>query len=405
MEFLNVETLESAREKLLNCTKNFLSTEMVSTSSALNRILAKDVNTTDNIPHFRRSTVDGYALLSSDTAAAGDSIPVFLTLKSRVEIGHSALISINAGECVEVPTGGMLPEGADAVVMCEYTEEFGTGIAVSTSVAHGENIVSVGEDAMEDTLLLKKGRRILPQDIGALAAAGLINIPVYTPPKVSIISTGDELTNPNQKPKLGCVRDINSYALAALATKHGYDVSKTQVLPDDEQMIKNAVVDAIKANDIVIVSGGSSKGKKDLTRPIFDKITNNGVFTHGIAIKPGKPTILGQTQCNTLLVGLPGHPVSAMIMFELLLGWFLNEITQTKPPIPIPARLSCNVATDGKLTCFPCKIKSCYSGYITEPIFSKSGLITTLVQADGYFIVPRDTEGLQEGAEVFVNLL
>ena len=408
MEFLKVDSLDSAREKLLLCVKDrLISKEPVPLLESLGRIAAKDVIAVEDIPAFRRSTVDGFAVFSGDTAAAGESMPVFLTVKGRVEMGQPATVSIISGECAEVPTGGMLPDGADAVVMCEYTEEFGAdGIAVSQSTAYGENIVLTGEDAKTGALILPRGKKILPQDIGALASAGAACVYVYTSPKITVLSTGDELVPPEQDPKPGQIRDVNTYALASLAKKHGFCVVSTKVLPDDESALEQAVDSAMEQSEIVIVSGGSSKGKKDMTRKVFDKLSPSGVYTHGIAIKPGKPTILGYDEASrTLLAGLPGHPVSAMIVFELLLGWLFREATGSPGTPAVPARLSCNApSSPGKLTCQPCRLIHDAGGYIAEPVFGKSGLITTLTQADGYFVTARDTEGLKAGELVMVHL-
>jgi len=409
MEFLRVDSLDVVREKMLlhDVGSQLVSRETVTLGESLGRIVSDDVFSPVDIPSFRRSTVDGYAVLSGDTAAAGESIPVFLTLKGQEYIGTPAQVSVESGECVEVPTGGMLPDGADAMVMWEYTEPFGDeGIAVSHSVAYGENVVLSGEDAKASDLLLRGGKRILPQDIGVLAAAGITSVPVYTSPRLTIVSTGDELVSPEQEPGLGQIRDINSSALTALAQKHGFTVIGQHVLPDCEDVIEQAVSSAMNESNIVIVSGGSSKGKKDLTRPIFDKLSSQGVFTHGIAIKPGKPTILAYDRSSsTLLVGLPGHPVSAMMIFELLIGWLLREYTGSVAPPSVPARILCNLAASpGKLTCQPCSLQNTADGYVVEPVFGKSGLITTLTQANGYFIIDRDSEGLQAGQTVMVNL-
>ena len=456
MEFLTVDSLESAREKLLDNVSDWLvSEEIVALDESLGRVAARDIFTEEDIPTFRRSTVDGYAVLSENTAAADESIPVFLTLKGRIEMGQPAHFSIINGECAEVSTGGMIPEGANAVVMVEYTEELGTdAVAVGQSVAHGENVVLPGEDAKAGDILVKRGRRILPQDIGALAAAGVVDVPVYTSPKVTCISTGDELVvtgkytgecignssgnsneNSNENSnknslKAGQIRDSNSHGLAALARKHGFTVIKTSVLPDEEKLLENSVLEAMKESDIVIVSGGSSKGKKDLTKLVFDRIGK--VHTHGIALQPGKPTILGFAQeYNTILAGLPGHPVSAMMVFEQLLGWLLRKVTGTPSSPAVPAKLSCNtVSSPGRLTCHPCRLifdegndvndgndggngnngndgsndVGYNKGYIAEPIFGRSGLITTLTQATGYFVCHRDVEGFKEGQIVMVHL-
>jgi len=400
--------MESAREKLLASVGNRLvREETVSLAEALGRIAARDIFAVEDIPAFRRSTVDGYAVLSKDTAAAGENVPVFLTLKGRVEMGCPADISIASGSCVEVPTGGTVPQGADAMAMVEYTEPFGPdGIALSQSVAYGENIVQPGEDAKPGDLLLRRGKQILPQDIGALAAAGITSVPVCALVRAAILSTGDELVPPEKNPGPGQIRDINSHALAALARKHGLTVTSTQVLPDDETLMEKAVRSAMESNDIVIVSGGSSKGKKDITRIVFDRLCAPGVFTHGIALKPGKPTILGYDEASrTLLAGLPGHPVSAMMVFELLIGWLLREVMGTAPPPAVPAKLTGNIASSpGKLTCWPCRLILTGESYQADPVFGKSGLITTLTQADGYFIAPREAEGLLSGQTVMVHL-
>ena len=424
MEFLTVETLETSRGKLLNNAEGWLvSEEIVTLDESLGRTAARDIFTEEDIPAFRRSTVDGYAILSEDTSAADESIPVFLSLKGRIDMGLPANITLKNGECAEVPTGGMIPEGSTAVVMVEYTEELGTDtIAVGQSAAYGENVVLPGEDAKAGDVLVKRGRCILPQDIGALAAAGVSNVLVYTSPKVTVISTGDELVSletgattetteekskRKSKQKIlepGKIRDSNSHALAALARKHGFTVTETAVLPDDENLLESTVLAAIKTSSIVMVSGGSSKGKKDLTKIVFDRIAK--VHTHGIALQPGKPTILGFDQgSQTILVGLPGHPVSAMMVFEQLLGWLHRKVTGSPKPLAIPARLSCNTASSpGRLTCHPCRLTLTDEGYVAEPILGKSGLITTLTQAKGYFVCLRDVEGFKEGQMVMVHL-
>jgi len=408
MKFLKVDSIEIAREKLMSCVSaQMAARELIPIGEAPGKTLAEDVFSPCDIPSFHRSTVDGYAVLSEDTAAAGDSIPVLLTMKGRVEIGQPVAFTIGHGECAEVPTGGMLPGGADAVAMVEYSEPFGeSDIALYGSVAFGENVVLAGEDAKRGELILRRGKRLLPQDIGALAAAGITSIPVFTAPRLFIVSTGDELVQPVKTPEPGQVRDINTSALRALAQKNGFKVVGDSVLPDDESALEQTLRAAMETSDIIIISGGSSKGKKDITATVIDRVSSPGVCTHGLAVKPGKPTILGfDKPSGTILIGLPGHPVSAMIVFELLLGWLLREIT-CNPGMPgIPAQLSCNVASSpGKLTCWPVRLEWTGKGYTAEPIFGKSGLITTLTKADGYFTVERDTEGLLAGQTVLVHL-
>lgn len=408
MELLKVDGVEQAAAKLLECVAGReLAREDVPLEQALGRILCGDLHASGNIPAFCRSTVDGYAVVSGDTAAAGESMPVFLTLRGCVEMGRETGFSVKSGECAEVPTGGMLPDGADAVVMIEYCERFGSdGVAVYQSAAHGENVVLAGDDALAGDLLLRRGRRLLPQDIGALAAAGITSVPVYAPLRLAIISTGDELVAPDKTPQTGQVRDINTYALKALAEKNGFAVVSAEVLSDDERELERAMRAAMAASDIVAVSGGSSQGKKDATRKIIDRVSNPGVFTHGIAVKPGKPTILGyDLESGTVLIGLPGHPVSAMMVFELLICRLMRELTGCARTPAVPASITCNVAASpGKLTCWPAVLEPSGSGYAATPVFGKSGLITTMTRADGYFTIERNTEGLRAGETVMVHL-
>ena len=408
MEFLHVDSIEAAREKLKASAGDWLvRREVLPITEVLDRILAINQYAGEDIPAFRRSTVDGYAVVSKDTAAAGESIPVFLTRKGAVEMGAPASLSIQSGECAEVPTGGMLPAGADAVAMIEYAESIGGGrVALRRGLADGENVVQAGEDARAGGLLLTGGKRLTPQDIGALAAAGIISVPVYARPGITIISTGDELIPPEEAPAPGQVRDVNTYALAALARRIGFRVDAALVLPDQESALERAIRAATAASDIVAVSGGSSKGAKDMTRAVLDRVSNAGVYTHGMAIKPGKPTILAfEETSKTILAGLPGHPVSAIMVFELLFGWLMRETTGSAPSPAVPARLSCNVASSpGMLTCWPAALFWSDDGYTATPVFGKSGLITTLTKAEGYFTIERNREGLPAGAAVLVHL-
>jgi len=408
MKLLKVDSVDQARSKLLTCVHSWgTACETKHLTKALGDTLANDIFAVEDLPAFRRSTVDGYAVVSKDTGAAGESIPVFLTVKERVMMGAVASATIHSGECAEVPTGGMIPDGADAVVMVEYAEPFGANsVALYHGVANGENVVQIGEEVRKGTPLLRRGKRILPQDIGALAAAGITEVSVFTPLKMTILSTGDELVAPDQMPHPGQIRDVNTYALCALAEKSGFNVLHTAVIPDNEGALAQAVSAAMKTSDIVAVSGGSSQGEKDATHAVFDRVASPGVFTHGMAIKPGKPTILGcDASSQTLLVGLPGHPVSAMMVFEILLAWLWREMTRGVAPPVIPARVSCNVASSpGKLTCWPAKLEWVANEFTAVPVFGKSGLITTLTQADGYFVVDQDREGLATGEMVLVHL-
>jgi molybdopterin molybdotransferase len=406
MKLLNVDTIHEARGKIFDHVKSWtLKTETVSFDEGLGRVLAEDIYASCDIPSFRRSTVDGYAVRAADTAGAGEAVPAFLKQTGSVSMGKQADFSINGGECAYVPTGGMLPAGADAVVMAEYAEAAGEDIAVYEASAPGMGMVEIGEDLHNGELLLCRGALIRPQEAGALAAAGLCKFQAFIPLSLSIISTGEELVPPDHFPRVGEVRDINTTALKTLAIKYGYDVLSACVLPDDEARLEAAIKEAV-SSDVVIISGGSSQGNKDITADVVNKVARPGVFTHGLAVKPGKPTILGwDEESKTLLAGLPGHPVSAMMIFEIIFGSLIDTLFNKTPPFPIPARVTCNVpGSPGKTLLQPVILHADEGGYIAAPVFGKAGMITTLTRADGYIIIDLNKEGLRKNEQVMVHL-
>jgi len=415
VKLLTVDTIEQAREKLLNHAKSWLlKTKTVSPNEALDCFLAEDIYASCDIPSFRRSTVDGYAVISNDTNGANETIPVFLKQAGSVQMGKEADFAVKSGECAYVPTGGMLPEGADAVVMIEYCEIAGDVIAVYEPAASGMGTAETGEDFQKGKLLLKKGDFIRPQETGALCAAGITNISIFAPLTVSIFSTGDELVPPQDNPSPGQIRDINTSMLKALAVKNGYDVISTAVFPDDEARLETAAREAASRCDIVIISGGSSQGEKDFTARIIGSIARPGVFTHGLAVKPGKPAILGwDEESKTLFAGLPGHPVSAMMIFTFLfsplqmnLFNFNTQHSKLFNSFPVPAKISCNVpGSPGRAVCLPVALKPDNGFYIAEPVFGKAGMISTLTRADGYIIIDLNKEGLKKDEQALVFLL
>ncbi|MDR0877221.1 MAG: hypothetical protein LBN21_04150 [Treponema sp.] len=412
MKLLTVDSIEEARIKLLNCMKDRAPvTDRINSPDALGRILAEDISADGDIPNFRRSTVDGYAVVSADTAGAGEAIPVFLKCAGSVEMGKAAGFSLHRGECALVPTGGMIPDGADAVVMVEYTEKAGdNSTAVYQSAAVGSNIAEAGEDLRNGEIFLHRGACIRFQEIGALAAAGITTIPVYAPLRITLVSTGDELIPPSAAPETGEVRDINSWALCALAARNGYQVMSQKRIGDDEALLERAVRESLASSDVVAVSGGSSQGEKDATARIFSRIAKPGIFTHGLAVKPGKPTILGFDEVTqTILAGLPGHPVSAMMVFEILFSWLARKLTHQSEPVPIPAKVPCNIpGAPGKTLYQPALLRSDDNApfaYIAEPVFGKSGMISTLTRAGGYIIIDKNKEGLKKDEDVWVYLM
>lgn len=409
MRFLQVDTISGARERLLQeVGDNFLKMETVKLSEAYGKCLAEDIYAEENIPDFRRATVDGYAVKASDTQGAGESIPVFLSVVDEISIGKPALREIKNGECAYVPTGGMIPDGADAMVMVEYTELFDKrDAAVYSSVSAGNGVVQIGEDAKKGELLLSRGTVLHSAQTGVLASLGKHTVKVYAPWHITIISTGDELAEVGEEKGRCQVYDINTHALYALAKEQGMTVDKAFSVKDEDEKIEQALKDALLCSDIVVISGGSSQGKKDMTADIIDKIAEPGVWTHGLALKPGKPTIVGMDKpSGTLLIGLPGHPVAAIMVFQLLLVWLQKNLRGEKEEPGVPAVLSSNIpGAAGRAVCQTVKLEKEENGYRAIPVFGKSGLMHTLTQADGYVLVEADKEGICKGETVYVQLL
>ena len=408
MKLLKVDTVDEARRKLLDCCAKIMPrTEERGLLDVAGRILAEDIYSKENIPPYRRSIMDGYAVRSKDLGAAGDMIPTMLKESGEVVLGvDPAGLTVEPGQCVYVPTGGYVPEGADAVVMVEYCERFGDGmLAVSKSAAAGENVVRIGEDVSEGELILKKGRKLRPQDIGVMAACGVTSASVLVPWKVTVISTGDELVSPDTVPGPGQIRDINTYTIASRSAEEGFEVVKTISVKDDRDKLASVIEEAKKDSDVVIISGGSSQGKKDMTADLIGEAADQGVLTHGIAAKPGKPTITGfDKKSSTLFIGLPGHPAAALIVYEQTLIKVWRDITGREEERTIRAKVNVNVpSAPGRMTFQLVKLGE---GDIPEaiPIFARSGMIAPVSNADGYFVMSENQEGIRPGNMVDVHL-
>lgn len=409
MRLLKVDTLQEAREKLLDAAQKKIP-EVVTAGfeECLGRVLAEDLVSRDSIPGFRKSTVDGYAVIAKDTQGVTESIPVFLDVIEEVAIGTQPKKAVKPGQAIYVPTGGMIPEGADAMVMIEYCEKFDdTSIAVYNSVSPGRGVIVEGEDIMSGAEFLKKGKIIRPQEVGVMASAGVTEAKIYKPWTITIVSTGDELVDASVQPAKGQTRDINTYSVSAISRNHGFEIIDRKVLKDDKELLTETIRKAMAESDVVVCSGGSSQGEKDHTADVMDQLSGEGVFTHGIALKPGKPTILGYDNATeTILVGLPGHPAAAMLVFELMVIWLYRQLTGQKEPPKTLARITENVAGGaGRSTCLLLELTEGEDGiYNAEPVLGKSGLMTTLTRADGYTLIHGDKEGLKEGELIQVTL-
>jgi len=419
-EFLTLLPPDEAREKLLShLSTPTVDSVSIDVSSALSRITAADVFAPHPLPDFKRTTVDGYAVRAKDTFGATDSLPAYLNLIGEVPMGDSPSFEIGAGQCALIHTGGMLPNGADAVVMLEYTQAIaGAGpprpdseIEIFKSVADGENLIRIGEDVAQNQLVIPKGTQIRPAEIGGLMALGITSVNVANKPRVALISTGDEVIDPAQSPRPGQVRDINSYTLGALVEKSGGVAVRYGIFGDSFQLLKEAAVKALSECDVVIITAGSSASTRDMTAEVIRQLGEPGVLVHGINTRPGKPTILGV--CNgKAVIGLPGNPVSALVNGYLFVVPVIERLlgASPKPKATVQAKLTVNLPSQaGREDWWPVKLvvreQSAIVNYAAEPIFGKSNLIFTLASADGLLRIHPDATGLSAGEMVEVVLI
>ncbi|MEP7134317.1 MAG: gephyrin-like molybdotransferase Glp [Chloroflexota bacterium] len=425
-EFLTLLPPDEARTLLLShLSTPVTASEAIDVISALNRTLAEDIIAPHPLPDFQRTTVDGYAVRAQDTFGASDSLPAYLTLIGEVPMGDAPAFEVGAGQCALIHTGGMLPNGADAVVMLEYTqgiassglrpEESGkTEIEIFRAVANGENLIRIGEDVAQGQIVLVKGSLIRPAEIGGLLALGITSVRVAKKIRVGLISTGDEVIDPSQSPRPGQVRDINSYTLGALVEKSGGVAKRYGIISDQLQALKDAAALALSECDVVIITAGSSASTRDMTADVIRSLGTPGVLVHGINTRPGKPTILGV--CNgKAVIGLPGNPVSALVNGYLFVVPVIEKLLGAlpKPKATVQARLTVNLPSlAGREDWIPVKLFPSPSGrgargegFDAEPIFGKSNLIFTLANADGLLRIHPDATGLSAGEMVEVLLI
>ncbi|UCE18942.1 MAG: molybdopterin molybdenumtransferase MoeA [Gemmatimonadota bacterium] len=385
-----------------------LESERVHIQYCLDRVLGEDIISEVDVPHFPRSNMDGYAVRAEDTYGASESSPITLKIVGKVDMGKVADLSISPGEVAHIATGGMLPEGADAMVMVEYTEApENDRVAIKRAVAPGEHIVSIGEDIKRGQLLLKKGNRLRAQDIGVLAAVGVTEVAVHRRPRVGILSTGDEIVPPEVEPKPGQVRGTNIYTLSALTVKFGGEPIDFGIVRDEFETLKEKIAAAIQSCDIVAISGGSSVGTQDITLCVIKSFEAKGILAHGVAIRPGKPTIQALVSGKPV-IGLPGHPVSAAVVYGLLVKPIIYRLTGASENLSeqaaIRARLSQNVPSpSGREDYVRVTLRREGDLWWADPIFGKSGAITTLTKADGLVKIDLELEGLEEGQWVEVK--
>ena len=421
-EFLDLNELETFWDEIkLNLKDKNLEKEKIALEDSLGRICGEKIKAKENLPPFSRSTVDGFAIKARDSAGASATLPTYFEVIGEVEMGEETDLKIDEGEAVAIPTGGMLPKEADAVLMIEYTEYLDDDtIETSKAVAAGENVVLKGEDIEKGETLFNDGHRVRPRDIGAMAGLGITEFEVYKKPEVAVISTGDELVDPGEKAGPGEIKDINSYSITSLLTSYGAKTKRVGIVKDEFDLLKNSVKNNLDS-DLVLISGGSSVGIKDMTIKILNSIGEPGVLLHGLSIKPGKPTILAMID-GTPVIGLPGHPASAWTVTRILLKpiiqFLIGEIeaeeigrineksSKNNFDYSFKAELTRNVVSDkGREEYIPVRLFKENEKLKAEPILGKSSLITTLVNGDALIRIDTYEEGKNKGEMVKVELI
>ena len=399
---LGVKNPEQAIKILKDECRMELACERVCLKDALGRILAQDIKAEEFVPGFDRSTVDGYAVIASDTFGCSQSSPSMLKMTGDVIMGQESEARIFRGSCMYVPTGGMLPQGADCVVMIEYVSDMGDGyMCVEKPAAPGQNVIFRGDDTTPEDTVLRRGIALSPADIGVLAAVGCAEVPVTRRPRLGIVSTGDEIISVENTPKGSQVRDVNSWVISAAATEFGCEPLMLGIIRDDFESLKGCAERALEECDMLVISGGSSVGARDMTVRVIESMSGAHMLFHGIAVKPGKPTIAALVRGKPV-IGLPGHPVSAYFIFRIFVRSAIEaslgiEYSRRRALATLSQTLPSN---HGREEYVPVKITWTGCGYEAVPVTGKSGLITQLSGADGYIKIERDCEGVSRGAQV-----
>ena len=407
-EFFHVLPPAAARALLFEHLAWRTPAETIATAQAPGRVTATPIFAPHALPTFRRSTMDGYAVRAADTHGASGALPALLRVVGEVPMGQPAALALRPGQAVIVHTGGMLPHSADAVVQVEHTQPAGAQeIEVVRAVAAGQNVLQVGEDVAQGAQILPAGHVLRPQDLGGLLALGLTEVVVAQRPRVAILATGDEVVPPDAPAGPGQIRDINSYTVAGQVQQAGGLPCLGGILPDHLPALQEAAAVALAGSDMLVMSAGSSVSVRDMTVQVIDGLGSPGVLLHGVATRPGKPTIVGVVQGKPVL-GLPGNPVSAMIQFDMFgvpAIYRLQGAAQTPRRAVVYARLAHNLASEtGREDYVPTRLEETAEGLVARPVFGKSNLIYTLVHADGLIKIPLNKGGIPAGELVEVRL-
>jgi molybdopterin molybdotransferase len=374
-------------------------------------VLAEDLYSAVDLPHFHRAAMDGYAVKAKDTFGASQSLPAYLKLAGVVEMGKEATQALNSGEAIRISTGGMMPPQGDAVVMVEYTDETDAGLVeIHRGVSPWQNVIQIGDDIKQGEPVFQRGRRLKAHDLGALTGVGISSVPVYKRPRVGLISTGDEIVDADTEPRPGQVRNINQHSLAGLIEECGGELKDWGVIRDDRGDLSKAIGEALEWGDLVLLSGGSSMGAKDIALETILSFPDSEFIFHGISIAPGKPTIFARA-CGKPILGLPGYPVSALVIFDLFGAPLIRRLGGESADAlqrfsrSVRARLKTNIASQlGREDYVRVTLERQSDRLIATPLPSKSGAIFTLVKADGMVRIEMNQDGLEQGEEVEVIL-
>jgi len=413
-EFLRLQPPKEALDLLLTHLEDRLQAELVETDQALGRITAAKILAPHSLPTFARSTVDGYAVRAADTYGASESLPAYIKVAGEVLMGMAPEFQVEKSACALIHTGGMLPEGSDAVVMLEHTQLVQAHeVEILRSVAEGENVLQAGEDVVIGQEVIPKGTILRPAEIGGLAALGITQVKVRRKPRVAIISTGDEILPIGASLEPGKVRDVNTYTLSALVKRAGGEAVSLGIVPDLVEALELKVYQALQTCDMVVITAGSSASARDLTAQVINQLGKPGVLVHGVNVRPGKPTILAACalpgQPAKAVIGLPGNPVSAFViagLFVVPVVKALQGISADQYKPTVKACLTLNLPSEsGREDWVPVRLSLGSSGWEAEPVFGKSNLIFTLSRADGLVCIPPDATGLGIGEMVEVILL
>lgn len=381
--------------------------EVVPLEEALDRVLSQEILCPHDLPPFPRAVMDGYAVRASDTFGASESLPALLQVVGEVSMGEEPGMTVGRGEAARIATGGMLPSGADAVVMVEHTQPVDKStVEVYRSVAPGEHTVRKGEEVLAGERIFPEGWALRPQDVGLLAALGMDRVWVHRRPLVAILSTGDEVVPVEATPPPGKIRDVNSYCLGALVKRWGGIPIQMGIVPDSLQELETRCREGLERTDFLLLSGGSSVGSRDYALEVIQSLDEAEILAHGVAIKPGKPTLLASVGGKPVL-GLPGHPVSASIVFAVVGRPLLDRLSGRRfahRPRPVPARLARNLASaQGRKDYVRVSLEEREGELWAKPVLGASGLIATLVRADGMICIDAEAEGLERGSIVEVE--